>query len=123
MGLKVDYYERGRILGVRYGVQGPGWGLPLHAHSTRDMYHDVIALRGEVLVFGYGWFKKLAPGDVFNDFDCALPHAVTAQGPAEWLNLFLYDPPAAVLAMREDEKHTELDSRVDVPDWLLKELA
>jgi len=123
IGLKVDYYEKGsRILGIRYEIPGVGYGLPLHAHSTRDGYHNIIALSGEVIVFGEKWFKLLQPGDIFDDFDNGLMHAITSRGPASWLNLFLNEPPADTKTMRPDEKHTVLNSLVDLPDWLLKEL-
>jgi len=119
IGLRVDYYERGRILGVRYEIPGEGWGLPLHAHSARSDYHNVIALSGEVIVFGERWFKVLCPGEVFDTFDNGLSHAITSNGPASWLNLFLYEPSDAIRSLRDDEKHTTLNSRVDLPDWLL----
>jgi hypothetical protein len=124
MGLRQHFLQTPKTCGWLYSIRQEGFGLPLHAHSARSYYHNIIALSDGVIVFGYGWHKVLARGEVLTDFDNALPHAITARGAASWFNEYTHGgPPADVLAMREDELHTELGSRVDLPDWLLAALT
>lgn len=120
IGLKMDFDDEAP--GIRYEIEGPGFGLPYHTHATRDEYHDVECIYGEVIVYGYDWVKVMKPGDVFTQFDCSLPHAISSRGAAIWFNRY-WSRPSSWSQMREDEKHTVLNSRLDLPDWVLNQLT
>jgi hypothetical protein len=125
MALKIDYErnEDGNWT-VRYEAERLGFGLPLHEHSTRDSYHDVRQVAGRVIVYSHYWWKLLETGEIFTNFDCAQPHAVASdQAGAVWLNTYFNGGAPELDAMRDDEKHTRLNARVDLPDWILQQLA
>jgi hypothetical protein len=126
MGLKLDFSQNsdGLVTGVRYVALKVGYGLPMHSHSSRYQYHNVECIEGEVFVFGYDWFKKLSPGEVFNDFDKGQPHAVGVLVPgAVWYNrLEIPQTPESLSVPEEYHRHTTVESYCDIPDWILKEL-
>lgn len=113
MSLRVDY----ELSAVRYEAT-LGYGLPVHTHASYEETHDTLCVEGPIVIFGYDWFEVLNSGDQFREFDVAEPHGIVPLlDSAVWVNTWLKGVPQAVAAMREDEKHTSLDSKADVPRW------
>lgn len=126
MALRVDHTVHQGRPGVMYTASEAGFGLPLHQHHVNDETHDIECIEGVVYVWGQAlsgawWACMLQPGDCMRDIECSLPHAVGALGRATWFNAFRYGVESRLSkSLREDERHTEVDVRVDVPWWVIE---
>lgn len=119
--LKQDIYESGLLFGSRYECEDLDAGLPMHAHTpVTGGDHNVICLRGSIIIYGDDWHHVLKAGDVF-DFDATLRHGIVPMNVgATFLNLSIIGRPASADAMTYDQKHTVLDCPHGAPEWVLK---
>jgi hypothetical protein len=125
MALKMDHLDQQRPYVVRFENESVGYGLGFHAHSDVLEYHTVECIKGRVIVFSYYWWKLLLPGDGPFSFECAQPHAVSSdEAGSVWHNAIVgTHTPDTARGMTEDAKHTRLDSRCDLPQWIKDQIA
>lgn len=81
MPVRVEQYGSGHTVGAIYEVDVVGEGIRMHRHPP-EMAHNVIVLRGSVLVYGPegSGCKHLSAGDVW-DFDWSQWHEIMALEP------------------------------------------
>jgi hypothetical protein len=117
MSLKVDVEDSG----TRYENTRPGYGLPTHEHALHDDCHTVEVIEGAVVVFFDHDAFVLKAGEVYSGLDVAQRHGIWPIGHAVWFNR-RYGLSDFIRNMPEEEKHTELEHRVDLPRWVRSKL-
>jgi hypothetical protein len=122
MSLKLDHFQRGICVGIRYETEGTGFGIQMHSHADPLMHHNILCAKGDLIVFGDDWFHVVPAGHIIDDFENDKPHAITSLGPAVWFNFFVNGIPELLARMTEGEKHTIVHSPVEIPEWILKEI-
>lgn len=85
-----NHYRSGKLYGIQYQMPG-GESLPEHAHDSRTS-HNIIVLRGHVVLLMENHAEHLFQGEVF-DFDGSVRHKITAMEESEILNLFVNGMP------------------------------
>lgn len=94
-----EVYEDGDLFGVVYTFAEAGHGIGMHDHRGRDDHHNIIVLRGAVMVYGpdQSWRRHLKQGAIMAmDPKAHNPHEVLALEPGtQTLHLYTQGRPSA----------------------------
>lgn len=96
-----QHYQSRKLYGIHYQMPA-GESLPEHAHDERTA-HNIIVLKGYVLLTLRGQAEHLFQGEVF-DFDGTERHKITAVEDSEILNLFVNGIPSGYESLPSSER-------------------
>jgi quercetin dioxygenase-like cupin family protein len=88
-----QHYSCGDLFGIAYTFDKAGEGLRMHSHE-REAEHNVIVLRGSILIYGDIEPETIEAGHIFT-FESHKKHEIAALQPdTAIINMFLYGKPA-----------------------------
>jgi hypothetical protein len=100
-----QWYESGRLFGIRYTFDDSGEALPTHAHEPVTL-HNIVVLAGAIRLDGPEIEARQGFSGHVLDFDGTKVHTVTALAPKTViLNLFLSGKPPEYETLPDKEKH------------------
>ena len=111
MGAHFLMIEIGGEYGTHYRFDEAGDGIGMHSHQNKELWHDIVCVRGSVEVYGDELDAVLKPGDRLKITNYRM-HEIRAMEPnAEVFHPFLNGRPEGYENLPADQISGHLNTR------------